>query len=464
MLGIRLTSGLALFLALLAIKVSHPAAASKPPAPSCPSGIPAIGGLNSGSASPRFQGGFGRIVAIAKTGDLGKPYVLAVCTNGGAPPVLYFLFLDSNGVEVPGSALGPFSPAPSSSTAFRLAFGDVNADLRPDLVVGSFSTQQVFVYLMNSSLGYPATPSFTLNVPADSTPTASFGASIAVGNLDGDPESEIAVGAPSSLAGKNQPMPKVFVFNYSGSGFDLGEKLDITTLGIKSTDMFGSSLAIGPVTGAASLVVGIMNSDTGAPDAGAVAIFKYNSGNPGTLKLAHHTILQANPPIREEQIGRNVVVGNIDGIGDIDLVASSTYGNFTSRLVWEASPVLASGLFTHSLTADPTESSNGWGGIHNAIGVANIDGDTPGGGSPGKDDLLVGAPSDSCGAAYLFLNATFPPIKFVAPAPGGSWYGWSVAAASDSPGSPGLFVVGEPGRTVGGVTNAGQVYIYKLGP
>jgi hypothetical protein len=321
------------------------------------------------------------------------------------------------------------------------------------------------------SLTYSATPTppSGLIAPTDSTPTASFGASIAVGNLDSDAYGEIAVGAPSSLAGKNQPMPKVFVFNYSDSGFDPGQKLDITTLGIKSTDLFGSSLAIGPVTGAPSLVVGIRGRDTGAPDAGAVAIFKYDPLlSPVAPNLAHQATLQANPPTRGEEIGKHVVVGNIDGIDYIDPVASSSYGNFTSRLVWSPGGSLpTSGLFDYSLMADPTENSSGWGGIHNAIGVADIDGDPL-----NKDDLLVGASAADCGAAYLFLNQTSPPIKFVAPphidGSSGKLYGWSVAAvaaASDSPGSRGLFVVGEPGRTVGSVANAGQVYIYRyVGP
>ncbi len=74
---------------------------------------------------------------------------------------------------------------------------------------------------------------------------------------------------------------------------------------------------------------------------------------------------------------------------------------------------------------------------------------------------------NSVGAASIYLtdplNPLNPPTRYTLQPPtlnsGWGAYGWSLAAA---PTGSRVLLVGEPGRDLGGVSRAGQVYVYKL--
>ena len=91
----------------------------------------------------------------------------------------------------------------------------------------------------------------------------------------------------------------------------------------------------------------------------------------------------------------------------------------------------------------------------------------------GLADLLIGAPntqpSNACpsnvGTAYVFLtNPATPnqPTRYALepPAPDVDFgaYSWSMGAAAGTR----IFLVGETGRNINGVSGAGQVYVYKV--
>jgi hypothetical protein len=78
-------------------------------------------------------------------------------------------------------------------------------------------------------------------------------------------------------------------------------------------------------------------------------------------------------------------------------------------------------------------------------------------------DVLMGSESPGCsGSAYLYLSGAsgFTSQVFVGPAPSGSSVGYG-SAASLVPGTK-IVLVGDKWATAGGVSNAGQVYVYKV--
>ncbi len=75
----------------------------------------------------------------------------------------------------------------------------------------------------------------------------SFGASLAVGNIDMDSDPELVVGAPTSLSGRG----KVYIFDIVGSGGTFSEHTDLKTVlnGQVSDTDFGKSISIGDWNG-----------------------------------------------------------------------------------------------------------------------------------------------------------------------------------------------------------------------
>jgi hypothetical protein len=92
----------------------------------------------------------------------------------------------------------------------------------------------------------------------------------------------------------------------------------------------------------------------------------------------------------------------------------------------------------------------------------------------GRVDVLVGAPnaansgcnSGSVGAAHLYLSNPSNPSQptltvFQPPIADDERFGFSVGVVPFSSGNPPLLLVGANWAAVGGVSAAGQVYVYK---
>src|SRR5712692_6619019 len=247
-----------------------------------------------------------------------------------------------------------------------------------------------------------------------------------MGDLDGVPGDEVTVGDPGGYKGsKNQP-GGTYIYHFSAGSFTLARTLT----------QAGGGVAIGDVTGDSNMDV--------IACCGSAGVYVY----PGPSL--------SNPFTFSATVG--VGAANVDGGLYTDLII----GNVASSSTPNAA--VYSGLISAgqqpAFTVTPISGLDaGW---LNDLDASDINGD-------GLAEILIGAPnaepSQACGgtgAAYVFLtNPATPdqPTRYVleAPTPGGG-YGWSVAAAAGTR----LFLVGETARSINGVGNAGQVYVYKV--
>jgi len=141
------------------------------------------------------------------------------------------------------------------------------------------------------------------------------GASVAIGDLDGDGIGDLTIGAPA-----DDGIGQVHIFlgsaNTKGT-VDLAKKpANVTIRGEELGGLFGSSLAIGDINadGKADLIIGAPEADasSNAPDSGKVYVV-FGGLAPGVYdiaKIANMTILGA---ARGDHLGASVAVGKIGG-------------------------------------------------------------------------------------------------------------------------------------------------------
>jgi len=249
-----------------------------------------------------------------------------------------------------------------------------------------------------------------------------------MGDLDGVPGDEVAVGDPGGPKGSKNQSGGIFIYHFSAGSFTLAQTLQSPAAGW---------VAIGDVTGDSNMDVIACCGSAGA--------YVY----PGR---------SFSSPITFSASGR-VGAANVDGGLYTDLIIGNVASSSTPN------GGVYSGLVSAgqqpAFTVTPVAGLDG--GWLNDLDAGDINGD-------GLADIMIGAsntqPSNACpantGTAYVFLtNPATPdqPTRYVleAPTPGGG-YGWSVAAAAGTR----LFFVGETGRNINGVINAGQVYVYKV--
>jgi hypothetical protein len=436
-------------------------------------------GLNTiqSNGQPAYSTGFGLGIQM-KTMMFGTHAVVltAVFLPGGNPIEIFFLD-PATGQVLDGQALDPSNPTvvqPHLTIANPFgsrstAIGDVNGDGIPDLASGNGATSPgnagMFLGSMtNGVLGFTAVPL----TPTGQTYNA-LGYAVAFGDLDQDTlqvGDEVVVGAAGGGTGKGV-LGKVFVFKFNNSMASPAFTLikTISDPAGQTTDLFGQSVAVGDVAGDTTpdLIVGAQLADVnGVKDTGAAYVYPGSSSG-GLLSLAP-LVLTAG--IAGDGLGHSVAAGDVTGDGFQDAIVSTGWANGVNIRAAVFSGLINSNRSAADFGLTPTSFNLGQGWTTTAIKAVDLNGD-------GRDDVFIGAPNassgsgcNSAGAAYVFLsdpaNPSTPPTSYMlqAPAPNYAFaaYGWSIAAV---PGSR-LVLVGEHGRNLGGVTGAGQVYVYRL--
>jgi hypothetical protein len=330
----------------------------------------------------------------------------------------------------------------SGARATQAAVGDVNGDGVPDFgMTGIDGLAYLFVGSVNNSI-----PSYTAYQILPPPGASGWGQSMAFGDVDGIGVDEVVVGASGSGTKRNPSPAGVFIFKFTNGALNYVREIqDPTDAG------FGNAIAIGNIDGnpGNELVVGASTATSN----GLVYVFPF----PAT-QSNYFTLTGPGPTF-----GRNLGIAdvNLDGFPDLTVITGTQGGSSAQALLF-AGTVHAGASYTNQLLPAA--------GLGSGWGMPNIDvGDLNAAGV-----VAVGAPNAfTCssiqggqGALHLFTSpfsaSQTPNYVFETPSLAGSSqfeFGYSVGVA---PGYP-FVVISEHFRDVGSTSQAGQVYVYKLG-
>jgi hypothetical protein len=303
---------------------------------------------------------------------------------------------------------------------------DVNGDGFADVLVGgpTFDNNRGRVYLFYSSgtKGVPTDPTIDPTnqtkgqhviggefVAAPETHDQLFGASVALGDVNGDGLADLIVGAPANGGG----IGGIYVFYpvpiddpndphrviLKGNAIDTPTKIS----GDSDHPAFGTSVAAGDVNGdgLADVVAGAVGS---ADQDGRVYVFhsQFINADPRQSGLMVPTVFGADtvivPDASGTHLGQALGVGDVNGDGFGDVIAGANGGSQGQVYVFHSSP---SGVPATTTAAADThitgEDSSRFG---TSLAVGDVNGD-------GFVDVLVGGPTidSNRGRVYLFYSS-----------------------------------------------------------
>lgn len=295
--------------------------------------------------------------------------------------------------------------AAANAQIAQTAGGDVNGDGYTDLVVGSSEYPtgpgSVYVYLGGAgAFNTTADAQFTGAINGDE-----HGASVAVGDVNGDGFSDVIAGA-ANYDGTSTSVGAAYV--YYGSSLPIDTVPDGTLVGGAMQDYFGLSVASGGDVngdGFDDVVVGAHEQDSDGASAGRAYVF-YGGAAAAFDVVPDGTLLG---PAVGAYLGASVAtIGDInqDGFADVAVGATGVATNTGRAYVYLGGAgatfnnapdgVLGDGA---TGTAAPTSSQFGY-----AVGPAgDVNGD-------GFADLALGAPftNTNTGTAFVFFGAAGP--------------------------------------------------------
>ena len=340
-----------------------------------------------------------------------------------------------------------------------LAWGDVDNNGAPDLV--AVSTVSAAGYVFFGSVAGDGELTFSSASALPKGGRSRYGASVAVANFDGLLNGdEIAVGSIGGGSGKSAEQPSVLLYGYDGTSFAI--RRTVTPSGLKNDDSYGWTLASGDIDGDGDidLAVGAQNRDVNnITDSGAVylhhgPLLAASGPNPALSTV----VLTAPNLVKNEKFGQDVAIGNIDNDNPLEIIGAAEKRAliFKGSSGINAVPTLSSDV----LTPEPGL-EGGWPGrdilVANLsptaprsdviIGAPNA-ARSNGCNSPGVTYAFLG--SGASGFARNRLEANTDNGGFAA-------FGWSVAGIDGFP----VLAVGEHHRRINGI-EAGQVYLYLV--
>jgi hypothetical protein len=320
-----------------------------------------------------------------------------------------------------------------------------------------------------------------------------FGASLAVGDFNGDGWQDLAVGAPGEAPGSSPQAGYVFVFRGSYNGLDSWHGFSQAGLGANEEgDMFGHALAAGDFNGDGrdDLAVGAPNEKFGSdPRSGYIFVFRGSDSGLQTWHGFSESPLQNNK--NGDLFGYTLATGDFDADGRDDLAVGAPGKTVRQDQRFGSGYVLVFkgrgqglqpwvGLGQFDYGCEQTGDMFGWA---LATGDFNMD---------GQDDLAVGAPGagipvkcargDSAGRVFVYAGSGGGPTPWHAITQDtvtthvggfislsgldtdtpGDWFGASLAA-----GDFGYHVddlaVGAPGQDLYGAPDAGLAFVFAGG-
>ncbi|MBM3934297.1 MAG: DNRLRE domain-containing protein [SAR202 cluster bacterium] len=307
-----------------------------------------------------------------------------------------------------------------------VSVGDINDDGVDDLVIGAIEADpsgasnagKTFVIFGTSTAGTyqlssATTSDITLNgITAGDKP----GFALAVGDLNGDGNADLAIGAPYGDPNGTDSGEVYVVFGPLTAGtYNLSSATtsDVLINGADAGDLAGSSIAIGDVNndGYDDIIIGAMQAESaGAGNSGETYVI-FGPLSAGTLELSTDADLTFRGIDSDDLSGSGAGSGDINGGGIDDIIIGAQQGDPESRsnageIYVVYGPVTQVGAYwlSSATTTDLTIKGATAGDLSgSALGSGDVNAD-------GIQDLLIGAPGagSNSGKAYV----VFGPVGF----------------------------------------------------
>jgi hypothetical protein len=288
-------------------------------------------------------------------------------------------FLDQSQAAVPGGA------EPSDQFGRSVAIGRVNADAFADLIVaapyeneGDLVEGTGMVTLMwGAAAGVAATGATAVTgaqvyaaVNSGNAVPWNIGLSTAVGDVDGDGLGDVIVAAPLAQEAEiNAGALIVLAGRAAGLSATGARLINQDTAGVpgvtEEQDLFGSSIAVGDVTGdgRADVLVGALGETVGSvPEAGMVVLLKGSAGGltgTGSQGFDQNAAAVPGAPEPNDHYGASVALLNLNGTGGLDAAVSAVGEEVAGDQAGSPSGLMTTMLATTSGLSPQAASWNG---------------------------------------------------------------------------------------------------------
>ena len=303
--------------------------------PGVPGGVESDDRFGSALATGDFNGDGYDDVAIGAPGeDIGSR------RDAGLVMIMYG---QSNGLGTPKDLHQGKSSIKASAEAGDLfgssvATGDINADGYDDLVVGApgegigkRNDAGLIHIFYGSETGLTTTndKGYSQNTPGVNGGSESgdlFGASVAIGDVNGDGFGDVIIGAPGEGIGKRNNAGMIHILFGSGDGLTTENDIHYhqnspgVAGGAEAGDRFGQSVAVGDINsdGADDIVVGVPGEGIGSKNNAGMIHVIYSDGSHQAFSQNTAGVKGVSEP--NDLFGQTLLLANVTGDSGLDLI------------------------------------------------------------------------------------------------------------------------------------------------